>query len=300
MRLLLAILAVGWACSSVGAGDGPTEFQILCPCSRGGHLELFLMNSDGSNARSLGDGNGVDCYPSWSHDGKKIAFASKRDEKFQIWVMDADGANPKQLTNDAKASFYPSWSPDDKHILFSRNGGPQKPQKQDVFVMDTDGKNPVNLTNDPTLNTCPDWSPDGKKIVFSSTRSGEGARIYTMNADGSNVVEITHENSELPYMCPGWSPDGKKLLFAEGTDQGSELHICDADGGHRQQLTTLGGANTRCAWSPDGKMVAFQHVEGDGEALYIVDVEGKNPREVFKEEVSPRGGTRPAWRPHTK
>jgi TolB protein len=121
-----------------------------------------------------------------------------------------------------------------------------------------------------------------------------------MDADGSHVVEITHENSDLPFMCPGWSPDGKKLVFAEGTGQGNELHICDADGGHLRQLTTLGGYNTRCAWSLDGKKIAFQHVEGHVEALYIIDADGKDPKEVFKEEAPKEGGTRPAWRPHRK
>jgi Tol biopolymer transport system component len=298
MRLHLAMTAVASACALAVAGDGPAEPLILVPTFRTGHVGLFLMKMDGSNPQTVADNDWVDSYPAWSHDAKKIAFVSNRDGPFHIYVMDADGRNARRLTNESVPDFYPTWSPDDKKIAFGRGMGQGN---QEIFVMNADGSNPTNCTNNPATDACPDWSPDGKKIAFSSNRSGQGSRIYTMDPDGRNVQEITKADSVLPYMCPGWSPDGKKLLFAENTGTGAELHLCNADGTNRQQLTNLGGRNTQGVWSRDGKKIAFMHLEGGASAssLYIMDADGANPTEVLKEEGPPSGG-RPAWRPHGK
>jgi len=253
---------------------------------------------DGSDPQSVAVNPWKDSYPSWSHDGKKIAFASNREGFFHIYVMDADGTNAVQLTNESVPDYYPAWSPDDKRIAFSRE---LSQQDQDIYVMDADGSNPTNLTNSPSMDACPDWLPDGKKIVFSSNRSGQGSRLYTMDADGRNVKEINQVDSTLPFMCPAWSPDGKKILFAEGRGTGAELWLCNADGKDRRQLTTLGALNTQCVWSSDGKKIAFQHLERGtrGSSLYIMDADGKNPMEILKEE-GPTNGGRPAWRPSVK
>src|SRR5437879_1076654 len=99
--------------------DSAEQPRLLYASNRTGHVNIFLINADGTSPKGLTDGSRVDGYPAWSPDGKKIAFASDREGQFAIYVMDADGGNVKKLTNDNVMDRYPTWSPDGKKIAFS-------------------------------------------------------------------------------------------------------------------------------------------------------------------------------------
>jgi TolB protein len=108
------------------------------------------MDADGKNIRRLTDhavdGGKYNSNPSWSPDGREIAFASDRDSvNWEIYVMDADGKNVQRLTHQPAGDFQPAWSPDGRKIVFiSEQGG-----KCDIYMMDADGKNIHRLTDQP-------------------------------------------------------------------------------------------------------------------------------------------------------
>ncbi len=90
------------------------------------------MNADGSNVQRITDGDGIDSWPVWSPDGKRIAFVSNRTGNYEIYLMNADGSTIKNLTNNAAQDTSPTWSPDGKKIAFvsTRDGG------SDIYVME--------------------------------------------------------------------------------------------------------------------------------------------------------------------
>ena len=90
---------------------------------------------------------------SWSPDGKRIAFSSRRQVvDLQIYVMNADGSQLSKLTTGNGSNFFPSWSPDGKRIVFTSG--------KDVCIMDADGSNVINLTKTPDIDDyLPIWSP---------------------------------------------------------------------------------------------------------------------------------------------
>ena len=77
--------------------------------------DIYLINVDGSGLTRLTSNSGLNGSPSWSPDGRQIAFSSNRDGTHKIYIMNADGSNQHAI---AERGTQPSWSPDGSKILF--------------------------------------------------------------------------------------------------------------------------------------------------------------------------------------
>jgi Tol biopolymer transport system component len=84
-------------------------------------MEVWLANADGSTPEQLTHGPGrFQCGPSWSPDGRRIAFDSQSpDGSWHIWTVDSEGGTPQQITKDPGDQNMPTWSRDEEWIYFS-------------------------------------------------------------------------------------------------------------------------------------------------------------------------------------
>ena len=287
------------------------QAQIAFSSNRDGDYEIYVMDINGKNPRRLSNSRHDDLHPSWSPDGKRIVFSSKRDGgvTYEIYVMDADGSNPQRLTNNGHDDYEPSWSPDGERIVFVSVG--------EIYVMDTDGGNQQKLSQDGRDDSSPSWSPDGNRIAFRSERDGHfindtgiTSEIYVMDADGGNEHRLT-VNRRYDWQ-PTWSPDGNRIAFAadrKGEFENFDIYVMEADGGNQRRLTKHGSYDDSPSWSPDGKRLAFtSYRDGNGE-IYVMDADGDNERNLTKHgswdlspawytpalAVSPTGKTFTMW-----
>ena len=285
------------------------QAQITFVSSRDGNAEIYVMDDDGGNQQGLTNDLNDDRHPSWSPDGKRIAFSSERDGHpdvipgwftSEIYVMDADGGNPQNLTNNPSDDRNPSWSPDGKRIAFQSDRDNDRDHNIEIYVMDADGSNPQNLTNNPTADYNPSWSPDGKRIVFSAVREGHfknnldiTEEIYVMDADGGNQQRLT-ENRKNDWF-PSWSPDGERIAFAsdrKGDFENFEIYVIDADGSNQQKLTENRVYDWSPSWSPDGERIAFMSERDGNPQIYVMDADGKNQLNLTN---NPHRDSGPAW-----
>ena len=284
--------------------DGPAHVIHGWPTS-----DIYVMAADGKNQRRLTNNPASDYSPSWSPDGKRIAFISDRDGHvpegrawftFEIYVMDANGNNQLNLTNNPHSDRSPSWSPDGKRIVFESDRNNDRGHNIEIYMMDADGSNLQRITNNFTEDRYPAWSPDGEHIAFSARREGHVVHnldityeIYVMDADGGNQQRLT-ENRNNDWH-PEWSPDGQRIAFAadrKGDGAKFDIYVMDADGDNQQKLTENRVGDSSPSWSPDGERIAFtSDRDGNGE-IYVMDADGGNLQNLTN---NPHSDSGPAW-----
>src|SRR5881628_2984636 len=170
--------------------------------------DVWSVNADGTGLRRLTRSPWPEFDPSWSPDGRFIAYRAEPHEYPQLWVMNADGSGQHRLTRDGG---FPIWSPDGSMIAYAPGGGPSG--MSCIAIMNADGSEQRRLPHT-DYGEYPSWSPDGKRIAFNSNLSG-GPLTYIADVDGSRVVDLSGVGDGGQV---AWSPDGRSILFVSGRD----------------------------------------------------------------------------------
>ena len=147
--------------------------------------------------------------PSWSPDGDRLAFISRRDRQDEIYFIGIDGAGLKRVTHDLVAKRGPSWSPDGGRIAYSGGNG----QFSQIYVVAADGKNRKRLTHNQAHNLWPAWSPDGETIAYVSSKAinvGVREKIHLMTADGQYLKQLSDDHNGGDYE-PHFGPVGRAV-----------------------------------------------------------------------------------------
>ncbi|HZP45101.1 MAG TPA: hypothetical protein VFB15_05575 [Candidatus Binataceae bacterium] len=174
--------SLGMAVGGVLTADG----RIVAAYSRGGATNLYLLDSQGSELKSLTATHGLNVDPAVCANGSLLAFASDRSGDPQIYTMDLAGGSVHRITYQGNYNTAPALSPDCKKIAYeSRIGGSFQ-----ILEISAAGGSPKQLTSEGN-NQGPAWSADGRYIAFSSRRGGS-AQIYLMlAADGRITGDLT-------------------------------------------------------------------------------------------------------------
>ena len=204
-------------------GNAPTELVLL---DVDGADEVALFEDSTPYADNLvqrsPDG------PTWSPDGRWLAFASQRDaDHWRIWAISRSGGQLRLLLPDLVEvpHFYPRWSSRAPATLAY---GAEVDGRQDLFVVDPNaGVIPENLTRGRLARPeSPSWSPDGRFIAFSAEEltptdpEAPNRDIYTLEVVTRDLVRATYDPNVDAQ--PAWSPDGRLLLFSSNGARATE------------------------------------------------------------------------------
>jgi Tol biopolymer transport system component len=153
------------------------------------HGNLWVYNLE--NGHSLGtptkltDDVGIASYPTYSHDGKWIAYFRIINQQRDIWLVPASGGIPSRLTEHPAMDALPAWSPDNTKLAFvsDRDG------TECIWIMNVaEGRrvgSPQKLTQSGLVEWSPTWSNDGEEIAYVG-REGHEGDVWIAPVDGNN------------------------------------------------------------------------------------------------------------------
>ena len=217
---------------------------------------LYTINPDGTGLTRITQLTGGMEELSWSSDGEWIVFDTNTaynntpfsGRESEIYLTDVADSKSVRLA----AGMNPDWSPIGDIIVYvSMNTSGGFPH---IFTLKVGETNSIQLTDGFTGNYNPRWSPDGDRIAFISTRShpnGSNREIYLMNADGSDVIQLTNfEMKDLQAIDLEWSPTGKQIaVLATGLSIDKFLYTIGIDDSDMQLVVSE--TSLRCPlWLP--------------------------------------------------
>ncbi len=205
----------------------PTGQKIVYHTDNAFLAHIAVYNIADSSIKRLTSGNSFNFLPTWSPDGKWIAFLSDKagGNEYNIWKIPADSGAAIQITsdfNDLKPVIIDdhsprklSWSKDGINIAFSLKTKLNNGYVNDIFSVPSSGGNKSIIVSSQWYDFCPAYSPDGMTIAFVSNRSGLN-EIWTMNLQTKKLRQITGSTGQWIHVNPGtieWSASGNKILF---------------------------------------------------------------------------------------
>jgi TolB protein len=252
-----------------------------------GSKEIWIVDSDGENLRRVTSDGSIALSPSWSPDGRRIAYTSFRSGQPFLYERDLASGSDRLLSDRDGINITPSYAPDGRTVAFATTVaghthiatiGPEGLRQQ------TRGRGSENLS--------PSWSPDGRRFAFVSDRLGE-PQIYVMSPGGEPrlVSEYTYGNRGYST-SPDWSPVGPVLAYHTRVGGRMQVAALNVDGG-RPRLLTDRFTNEDPSWAPDGRHLVFASPDRDGGGLFVLDTVTGRIRQL----VRGRGHGLPDWSP---
>ena len=255
----------------------------------GKRYRLVISDADGQNIRNAMNSGEPIISPSWSPDGKKVAYVSFEDRKPVIYVHELATGRRIALSNQKGNNSAPAWSPDGKKlaISLSKDGNTQ------IYSINADGSNLQRLTRGRTIDTEPQYSADGRYIYFTSDRGGN-PQIYRMSAEGEQTESAKRITFKQGFVTsPRISPDGKYVAYVANLGGAFRLYILNLATGDSQALTD-GTSDESPSFAANGRYVLYSTKVGGKRVLAAVSVDG-NSKQILS--IPGSDVRQPSWGP---
>ena len=177
--------------------------------------KLMLADSDGANEKILLSSSEPIISPSWSPDGKRVAYVSFETGMAKVFIQEiASGKREAVLSKDTQISS-PSWSPDGKYLSLTL----YQDGNAEIYILRLRDRTLTRMTNQFAIDTESSWSPKGNKILFTSGRSGS-PQIYELDLRKLNpkAKRISFEgtyNAKASYL-----PNEEGIIFVHRSNDG--------------------------------------------------------------------------------
>ncbi len=272
---------------AVTGNSGFYDSQIAFVSTASGHKEIYLCDFDGRNVRQVTNKRSITAFPSWSMDGRYLAFTSFINGPSQIYIHNLKNGLEKHTTFKG-VQISPVWSPIKSELAASLS----VTGDQEIYLLTGEGKMIKRLTDSRGIDVDISWSPDGKKIAFVSNRSGK-PQIYIQEIGSGRVQRLTFEGNYNTQ--PSWSPKGGMIAYSSMEGGEINIYVIDVEGNNPIQLTVNQGDNEAPSWSPDGSLIAFSSTREGKSKIYVMTAFGTDQRRLM---TLPGEQSYPRWSPN--
>jgi len=250
------------------AGLSPTGARAVFE-ARG---EIFTVPADKGDVRNLTNTSGVaERYPSWSPDGKQIAYFSDESGEYELHLRAQNGlGDARKISLGTPPAFYydPTWSPDSRKIVYENS-------LRELWYIDLESQKPVRVDQDtyftPERGLHPDWSPDGKWIAYTKILKNHLRAVFLYSLADGQSHQVSDGMSDAQFAK--FDKNGKYLYFTASTNVGLTTSWLDMSGDDRPTSASVYVAVLR---KDDPSPIAPESDEDKGTAKPDADKENKN------------------------
>ncbi|MFZ0064024.1 MAG: protein kinase [Pyrinomonadaceae bacterium] len=236
--------------------------------SKGPHGDYWVVPAAGGQARRLTFDDSFGGAPAWTPDGQFIVFPSQRAGSLTLWKVPAVGGEPQPVLGGTGEDTDPEISRDGRRLIFTNT-------RNSYIVTLTDqatgGQKELYQSRSDLVD--PSFSPQGDKILFFGFAEGGGIHLYIVNADGTNINQLTRGKGEQ-NVHPQWSADGSAVYFYQHRPTTSFRKISLHDG----SITELArgwewGTHNHARVNPEGTRIIYTRLDkGKPAATMIRDI----------------------------
>ncbi|MDQ2746446.1 MAG: beta-propeller fold lactonase family protein [Acidobacteriota bacterium] len=260
---------------------------------------LWTIEVETGNKKLL-DTKGDAIQPSWSPNGKRIAFWLVEDGKLgELATIPADGGERVVVAQSPSMDWNPIWSPDGKYLFF----GSDRSGNMNIWRVGIDQET-GKATGEPESVPTPAlyirhlaFSRDGKMLAYIRYETQSNLQSIAFDPKNLKTVGaasfITTGNKQIS--TPDLSPDGAEFVIRHPALTQEDLVVFNRDGSNWRALTNDKFRDRLPRWSPDGKKIAFSSDRSGKYQIWMIDPDGSNLRQITFSEKT--GANSPVFSP---
>lgn len=250
------------------------------------HYSLEVSDSDGFNPQPILRSKMPIMSPSWSPDGKKMAYVTFESGRSTVVVQNLDGSRRETIAEFPGINSAPAWSPDGKNLALTLS----KDGNADIYIMNMQTRALRKVTRHWAIETEATWAPDGKSLYFNSDRRGQ-PQVFQMMLDSGEVKRISFEGGYNAN--PKISPNGRHLAMVH-SNNGFQIGLLDLYSNQFNVVTNTFLSESP-SFAPNSDMLVYAMNRNGLGQLAVVSVDGRASQILRVEDGQVR---EPAWGPY--